>query len=262
MTMSSTERRTGIPGQAKAAQAAAAPRWRILLRRLVVAAVLLAGMAGVAVAGGFLVFIAQIAGREPSAVRPADAIVVLTGGPSRIVDAVGLLGEGRGERLLITGVNPITSHEEMRRTLPDGERLMSCCIDLGRKALNTRGNAIEVAEWARDRRFRSLVVVTSSWHMPRTMMELSRVLPEVELVAYPVVTSRTDPENWWSDPATFKLLVKEYLKYVMAAAKIRPAQAVAIADDAFRPPPAIAVQPPREAPGAGAGHPAHARIVP
>jgi uncharacterized SAM-binding protein YcdF (DUF218 family) len=250
MTMSSTERRMRAqigPGQSDTGTARSgantgtsrkgtarngprpspAPR-RGLLRRLAVAAVAL-GALGVVVAGaGFVAFTTQIAGREPAGVKPADAIVVLTGGPSRIVDAVTLLNGGLGRRLLITGVNPAISSDEMRRALPDGERLMDCCIDLGHKALNTRGNALEAAEWTRERRFRSLVVVTSSWHMPRAMMELSRALPDVELVAYPVVTSRTEPENWWTDAGTLKLLVKEYLKYIMATVKIRPAQAVAV----------------------------------
>lgn len=237
--MSSTERRmraqigpgqsdtgTAKSGASKGAEGAARPRRR-LLRRLVLAAAGLAGCGIVAAGAGFLAFTAQIAGREPAGVPPADAIVVLTGGPSRIIDAVSLLNEGLGQRLLITGVNPTTSPDEMRRALPDGERLMDCCIDLGHKALNTRGNALEAAEWTRERRFRSLVVVTSSWHMPRAMMELSRALPDVELVAYPVVTGRTGPERWWTDTGTLKLLVKEYLKYIMATVKIRPAQAVA-----------------------------------
>lgn len=276
MTMSGTERKTVgqiKPGQARAGAAAVedtvAPRpRRALARRLAIASVLLAGGAGVAGVAGFIAFTALIAGREPLAVRPADAIVVLTGGPSRIVDAVGLLNEGRGRRLLITGVNPSTSPEEMRRTLPDGERLIDCCIDLGHKALNTRGNALEAAEWARDRRFGSLVVVTSSWHMPRAMMELSRALPDVELVAYPVVTSRTAPERWWSDFGTLKLLFKEYLKYIMATVKFRPAQAVAgptPGTPAAAPlgPPSAALTSARPRPAQdGAGHPAQARIAP
>lgn len=297
MTMSSTERRTVGqigPGQAKAGGAtfaagddAASPVKPAVVgcrsrgpfaRRLAILAVLLAGGAGLAGAAGFLGFTALIAGREPAAVKPADAIVVLTGGPSRIVDAVGLLNEGRGRRLLITGVNPATSPEEMRRALPDGERLLNCCIDLGHRALNTRGNALEAAEWARDRSFRSLVVVTSSWHMPRAMMELARALPDVELVAYPVVTDRTTPEHWWSDVGTLKLLFKEYLKYIMATVKFRPAQAVA--GQPGEPPPATTAVPSSHVPSshvpssavpqaaaqrpsaAAAGHPAQARIAP
>lgn len=208
-----------------------APTWRrTLLRRLVKGTVLLVGLAVLAVLAGFLGFLTQIAAREPVQVKSADAIVVLTGGASRIADAVSLLAEGRGKRLLITGVNPVTSPGELGRTLPGGQALISCCVDLGHKALNTRGNAIEAAEWTRSQNFRSLVVVTSAWHMPRALVELNHSLPDVELVAYPVVTSRMETEQWWRDPATVKLLFKEYLKYMMAKAQIRPVQAVAQAD--------------------------------
>ncbi|RLP74199.1 YdcF family protein [Xanthobacter tagetidis] len=202
---------------------------RTLLRRAVTLVVLLVGLAGVAGLAGFLVFTAQIAAREPSSVKKADAIVVLTGGAARIPDALALLAEGHGRRLLITGVNPSTSSDMLRESLPqsDADRLIACCVDLGHKALNTLGNAIEASEWTRSQRFRSILVVTSSWHMPRAMLELERALPEVEFVPYPVVSTRMQAEQWWRDPPTLKLILKEYLKYVMAAVKIRPAQAVA-----------------------------------
>lgn len=248
MSMSNADRRTArrveaAQGRTGGTGSASPVRRSAFLRRTVTLLVLLGGLGAVAGGAGFLAFTAQIAAREPAAVRPADAIVVLTGGSSRIVDAVGLLAEGRGRRLLITGVNPATSADEMRRSLPDGEHLMSCCIDLGHKALNTRGNALEAAEWARSRSFRSLVVVTSSWHMPRAMMELGRALPEVDLVAYPVVTNRMQAEVWWKDLATVRLLAKEYAKFIMAAVKIRPARAVVGMGEPGAPAPASARPP-------------------
>lgn len=227
------ERTTPATGAASAPDGArAVPCWRTVVRRVIVALVLLLGLGGLTVLGGFLAFLTQIPVREPLQIKPADAIVVLTGGASRIADAVNLLADGRGRRLLITGVNPITSPLELKRTLPADDALLACCVDLGHKALNTRGNAIEAAEWARTQQFRSLVVVTSAWHMPRALVELNRSLPDVELVAYPVVTTRMEAEQWWRDPATLKLLFKEYLKYMMAKAKIRPAQAVVEVDAA------------------------------
>lgn len=201
-------------------------RGRSLLRMLVLGMGLAGALATVAFLGGFLAFTTAIEAREPSSLKGADAIVVLTGGASRINDGVELLAAGRGQRLLITGVNRAISQDEIRRTIPGSGDLLDCCIDLGHKALNTRGNALEAAEWTRSQRYRSIVVVTSAWHMPRALVELGRALPEVDLVAYPVVTDRMLAERWWTDPATIKLLVKEYVKYVMARAKIRPAQAV------------------------------------
>ncbi|MEP9376975.1 YdcF family protein [Aquabacter sp. CN5-332] len=210
---------------------------------LILAALL--GVCTAAFLGGFAFFTARIANHEPAALKPADAIVVLTGGASRVADGVQLLAEGRGQRLLISGVNRATSAEELRRTLPNGETLLDCCIDLGKKALNTWGNAIEAAEWARTRKFRSLVVVTSAWHMPRALFELGRALPDVELITYPVVTDRMLDADWWTEPQTAKLLLKEYIKYLMAHAKIRPLQAVAPAT-----PPATPAEEPAAAPRA------------
>ncbi|MEW6254323.1 MAG: YdcF family protein [Pseudomonadota bacterium] len=192
-------------------------------------------VAGLAFLAGFALFTARIASREPVAPKRADGIVVLTGGASRVADGVQLLATGHGQRLLISGVNRTTSAEELRRTLPSGEALLDCCVDLGRKALNTWGNAIEVAEWTRSRRFRSLVVVTSTWHMPRAIFELGRMMPEVELISYPVVTDRMQDAHWWSEPQTAKLLFKEYVKYLLAHAKIRPLQAVAAPEEESEP---------------------------
>lgn len=198
-----------------------------MLRLLLFAGLGLIGAAILALAAGFAVFTARIANHEPVALKSADAIVVLTGGASRVADGLQLLEQGHGRRMLISGVNRSTSAEELRRTLPSGEAMLDCCVDLGRKALNTWGNAIEVAEWARDRQFRSLIVVTSTWHMPRALYELNRIMPEVELLSYPVVTDKMQDAGWWTEPQTAKLLLKEYAKYLLAHAKIRPWQAVA-----------------------------------
>lgn len=214
----------------------------MLLRATALVLVSLSGIVAALFLAGFAVFTARIAHHEPAALKPADAIVVLTGGASRVADGVQLLAEGHGQRLLISGVNRSTSAEELRRTLPYGETLLDCCVDLGKKALNTWGNAIEAAEWVRSKRFRSLVVVTSSWHMPRALFELGRALPDVELISYPVVTDRMQDSGWWTEPQTAKLLLKEYVKYLMAHAKIRPLQAVAPAT------------PPAGAPEEPAGH--------
>lgn len=201
-------------------------------RRIALGTLLLAVVCVIVLAAGFLTFTARIADREQPPAKTADAIVVLTGGPSRISDAVARLASGHGQRLLISGVNPALSPADLKRVVAERTAYTDCCIDLGHKALNTRGNAIEAAEWTRSQRFRSLLVVTSAWHMPRALVELGRVLPEVELMAYPVVTTRMQANEWWRDSSTLKLLFKEYVKYMMAVAKIRPAPAVALTPQA------------------------------
>jgi uncharacterized SAM-binding protein YcdF (DUF218 family) len=188
------------------------------LWRLIVLATFAAGVAFVA---GFLWFVGSVPTEEVSIDRPADGIVVLTGGASRIADAIELLAAGRGKRLLISGVHPTTSSSELARLSPAYGRWMTCCVDLGHAAVNTTGNAIETRQWVTDRGFRSVIVVTSNYHMPRTMAELRRRLPDVALVPFPVVTDKMRNESWWSSAPTTKLLFSEYLKYIVAQVRFR-----------------------------------------
>ena len=192
-----------------------------LARRLWRLIVLAAFAAAVAFVAGFLWFIASVPTEEVSIDRPADGIVVLTGGAARIADAIELLAAGRGKRLLISGVHPTTSSSELARLSPAYSRWMTCCVDLGHAAINTTGNAIETRQWVTDRGFRSVIVVTSNYHMPRTMAELRRRMPDVALVPFPVVTDKMRNETWWSSPPTAKLLFSEYLKYIVAQVRFR-----------------------------------------
>jgi uncharacterized SAM-binding protein YcdF (DUF218 family) len=215
---------------AAAAESRSAPRriGRVVrgLWRLIVAASFVFGIAFIV---GFLWFVGSVPTEEVSIDRPADGIVVLTGGASRITDAIELLAAGRGKRLLISGVHPTTSSRELARLSPAYGRWMTCCVDLGHAAVNTTGNAIETRQWVTDRGFHSLIVVTSNYHMPRTMAELRRSMPEVALVPFPVVTDKMRNEAWWSSPPTAKLLVSEYLKYIVAQVRFRLGTAQAVA---------------------------------
>jgi uncharacterized SAM-binding protein YcdF (DUF218 family) len=187
-----------------------------------------------ALTGGFLWFAFHIAREESALDRVADGIVALTGGASRISDAVELLASGRGRRLLITGVGPATNTAELMRLAPDHQRWFGCCIDLDYSAANTVGNAVETRRWARERGFRSLVVVTSGYHMPRAMLEIGHRLPDVTLIPFPVVTGQIRGEPWWLHPGTAKLLVFEYIKFLVAAARIRLEPMLAVTQIAYR----------------------------
>lgn len=176
-------------------------------------------VAGVLIAGSFLWFIWLIPNEEIVLDAKADGIVVLTGGSSRIADAVELLASKRGRRLLISGVNPATRQQEIARLMPEYKKIFDCCVDLDRSALNTVGNAVEARRWAKDQGFKSLIVVTSNYHIPRAMAELSHQLPEASLIAFPVVTHRLS--DMWSNDATARLLFFEYLKYMVAQVRMR-----------------------------------------
>ena len=179
-------------------------------------------MAAVAVAGGgFVWFVWHVPAEEVALRQNADGIVVLTGGASRIEDAMELLAAGHGKRLLISGVHRATSSAEIARLIPRYERFVSCCVDLDHSAVNTVGNAVETRRWVKDQHFNSLIVVTSAYHMPRTMAELAKQLPDTALVPFPVVTDKLRSEPWWASAPTARLILSEYAKFVFAQLRMR-----------------------------------------
>jgi len=171
--------------------------------------------------GGFLLFVYSLERTERRPAARADAIVALTGGAQRIGDAIDLLAQGYGTRLLITGVNERTSREEIARLNPGQRRLVECCVDLDYRARNTIGNAIETRRWMKDHRFRSMIVVTSNYHMPRTLVELDHALPDMRKVPYSVVSPTIKPDGWWRSISTFRILASEYAKLLAVWVRTR-----------------------------------------
>jgi uncharacterized SAM-binding protein YcdF (DUF218 family) len=201
-----------------------------MMRRLIRAGLFVV-LAIIAVAGaGFVWFVLHVPDTEVALDRNADGIVVLTGGASRISDAIELLATGRGKRLLISGVHRTTSSAEIARINPRYQGLVACCVDLDHSAVNTTGNAIETRRWVRDRGFASLIVVTSAYHMPRTMAELAKQLPDVALLPFPVVTEKLRNEPWWASGPTAKLILFEYAKFVVAQLRMRIEPVPALSD--------------------------------
>lgn len=186
------------------------PRKRVLLP--LAAAV----VAGACLVANFLNFANSVVGAKLPESVFSDAIVVLTGGSDRISQALGLLKAGQAKRLLISGVHPATTSRQIVRTTAADPDLFACCVDLDRKALNTTENAEETAKWAEARGFSSLLVVTSAYHMPRSLLELQTAMPSAQLIPYPVVREDLDMRHWYLDPATTQLLLREYVKYTVA----------------------------------------------
>jgi uncharacterized SAM-binding protein YcdF (DUF218 family) len=169
---------------------------------------------------GFIVFANGVDREHSVPQRSADGIAVLTGGMSRIDEAMKLLAEGKAKRVLITGVNRTTTTEELKELASQGDQYFTCCVDIDKEARNTIDNATETSEWVALHHYSSIIVVTSNYHMPRALAELARVMPGVTLIPYSVVDNNVHLERWWTYPGTTRLLLSEYLKYLPALSRL------------------------------------------
>ena len=184
-------------------------------RGLMKLALLLLFVGGGLFIGGFLYFSNNAANAKPPAdIVAADGIVVLTGGPARIAEGLELLMQRKGKRLLISGVNKATKRDDIEAMNPARKTLFDCCVDLEHEALDTVGNATETKKWVEVAGYKSIILVTSAQHMPRSMVEFTRSLDGVRITPYPVALKELKRDDWWRNRETLRPMVSEYLKFL------------------------------------------------
>ncbi|BCK77532.1 hypothetical protein AA0242T_1144 [Acetobacter aceti NRIC 0242] len=158
---------------------------------------------------GFGLFL-RSALRAPDLPPISDGIVALTGGNGRVETSLSLLKQGRGRLLLVSGVDPKVTLQELAPDLPAG---LSERITLGREATSTAGNATETKHWVKANKLHSLIIVTAGYHMWRAEVEIGRMLPGVRLSPYtvqPPAMKRPFTRGTWN------LLLREYGKFLLA----------------------------------------------
>jgi uncharacterized SAM-binding protein YcdF (DUF218 family) len=202
--------------------------WRILA----LTATCVCAFLGSALIAGFVGFASTLERNETTLVVEAEGVVALTGGSDRVLEAAELLARGQARRLLITGVNRATHGADLAKILPVSKDLFTCCVDLGYQALDTAGNARETHDWAKARGINGpLIVVTSNYHMPRALVELSAAMPGMTLYPYPVVSEHVSVADWSSDTRVLHLVAREYLKYLRAIIRTRWEYAIGATED-------------------------------
>ena len=164
---------------------------------------------------GLLAFTTRVDHSTPAPAPPvADGVVVLTGASNiRLEAATKLLEDGKGKRLLISGVNREATRADVQTVTKAVKPIYDCCVDLGFSAANTVGNARETAEWAASKDYDSLIIVTADYHMPRSMLELRAAMPGVKLYPYPVRTD-LNAHRWWKTSISARRMIDEYCKYL------------------------------------------------
>lgn len=142
-----------------------------------------------------------------------DAVVVLAGGKGRIEEGVRLYREGKGERLFLIGVDPSVKKADLYKEV-EGQR-SSEQVYLEKVSRNTLENAIFARELILKNNVRSMLLITSRYHMKRSLLIFRNILPK-DIAIYPhPVTNKSSTEEWWSHGGSLRLLFSEFYKYCL-----------------------------------------------
>ena len=150
--------------------------------------------------------------------QSTDAIIVLTGGAERVTTGLSLLSHGLAQRLFISGVHEHVRIKDLlsQISLNEREKINPATIDLGYAAANTTQNGQGTAELVRKNHIQTLRLVTSNYHMPRSLLEFSQRLPNVKIIPHPISPKNFHDKMWWQWPGTFDLIIREYHKLLGA----------------------------------------------
>ena len=172
---------------------------------------------------GFMAFAAAIPAKVRDPEQPVDAIVVLTGGDSRLAEGFALLDQGLAKKMLISGVSNGVDMPALLQTLNVGaqpnQAVVDCCVTLGYDAHSTEGNARESLRWLGENKFTTIRLVTANYHMNRSLLEFHRMMPQIAIIPHPVFPRQMQDPYWFARPGTVFLLFNEYHKYLAAAAR-------------------------------------------
>lgn len=167
---------------------------------------------------GFVFFSATLRITATDNETKTDAIIVLTGSKGRIEDGVELLNKQMAQKLFISGVYQKSDLNELKAVFKVFNKHKRENLDhkiyLGHLARDTEGNAWETKLWLSIHDFKTIRLVTSFYHMPRSMLEFQKTLPEIQVVPHPSYPKNLK-QNWWSDYKLLSVVFLEYNKYII-----------------------------------------------
>lgn len=161
---------------------------------------------------GFGAFAVDAASARPDDLAGrTDAVVVLTGGANRIEEGLRLFATGSAPHLFISGVHESVDVDSIKAMWKGSIDLPDCCLTLGHSASNTMDNASETRRWLEENEIKSIRLVTSNYHMRRSLLEFSEAMPDIEIIRHPVLPERLET---WSAPF-WSLAFREYHKTLL-----------------------------------------------
>ena len=123
---------------------------------------------------GFTFFLDKIEYKEINLNSNIDGVAVLTGGKGRIKLGLELLEGNKDLKLIISGVDKKVS---VNSFLPENFK-KSRSIFFDKESETTIDNAIVIVDWIDRLNLKNISIITSYYHMPRSMLLLNKLAPK------------------------------------------------------------------------------------
>lgn len=165
---------------------------------------------------GFGWFVMQIPQQPAQDTQYTEAVVVLTGGSRRLERGLTLLVEGRAPKLFVSGVQegtPLSTLLGGKEVSDIANKVPQDRVELGYNARSTLQNAEETKTWVLKNRIRSIRLVTGNYHMPRSILLMHELMPDILIIPEPVFPPEFSG-NWWQAEYSLKIALSEYHKYL------------------------------------------------
>lgn len=160
---------------------------------------------------GFMAFCLYALSFKFQSPERVDGIVVLTGAGERIPAALDLLNNDYADSLLISGVHESVRPDDLLTSFPPDIRDR---VNLGYRARDTRGNAREIADWAEKNKLNSILLITSFYHMPRSLFEVYKLNSALQVIPFPIFPKTFNDSVDWIRTRYAWLLFLEYHKFI------------------------------------------------
>ncbi len=159
---------------------------------------------------GFIKFYNNIKNYKISNQELVEGIAVLTGGKGRIAKGIELFKENPYSFLIISGVDKsIKSIEVVPKDILNSNRVF-----IDRKSETTIDNAEEIIKWSNKNSITNIRIITSDYHMPRSMLILLKKSKNLNFYADPVISDINIRKNIFENFKSLLFLSEEYSKYL------------------------------------------------
>jgi len=154
-------------------------------------------------------------------------IVILTGGTNRIKDGFDIIKKFDEKskykiKILVSGTGKGFTKLSLQNKLGSDFdlKLIKCCVELDAISQNTYSNAKQTLKWSTKNNIKEFILITSNYHMPRSILEFKNKMPNIRILTYPIKPRKHEINNWLNSFENFSLIFYEFCKFIISNIRI------------------------------------------